>query len=281
MSLSRLVPADEALRIVLGGVTACGIEEVSLAQAAGRTVSQDLEARRTQPPFDASAMDGYAVRQADILSLPAILNVVGHSRAGMPYGSGVGDQQAVRIFTGAVVPPGADSIIIQENTKATDDGRVRVLKGVEPGRFIRPAGLDFTSGEVLIHAGELLGPSRLALAASMNHAKITVFRKPRVALITTGDELVMPGGETGAGQIIASNTFGLMASIENCGGVVIDCGIVEDTREALQTAFEKATASGADLIVTTGGASVGDHDLVLPVAQETGFDFRISKIAMR
>lgn len=281
MSLSRLIPADEALRIVLDGVSACGSEEVPLAQAAGRTVCRDLEARRTQPPFDASAMDGYAVRQADILSLPATLDVIGQSRAGMPFGSSLGAQHAVRIFTGAVVPPGADSIIVQENTQATDDGCVRILKGVEPGRFIRPAGLDFTCGEVLVKAGELLGPSRLALAASMNHAKVPVFKKPRVALITTGDELVMPGGETGAGQIIASNTFGLMASIENCGGVVLDCGIVEDRHEALETAFEQAIRSGADLIVTTGGASVGDHDLVLPVAQKTGFDFQISKIAMR
>lgn len=280
MSLKTLIPADEALNIVLKDVDPIGTEKLPLKQASNKTLSQDLVSLRTQPPFDASAMDGYAVLQSDVVSLPATLEVIGESKAGTPFDKPLGQGKAVRIFTGAVVPQGADTIIIQENTNA-GDGVVEVLTGTEQGKFIRKAGLDFSEGETLLYAGDRLTPYRLALAASMNHAKLTVFKKAKVAMISTGDELVMPGEATRPGQIIASNTFGIAASIENCGAEVIDLGIAGDTRDALRAKIFEAITSDVDVIVTTGGASVGDHDLVLPVAQEIGFEFEIAKIAMR
>jgi molybdopterin molybdotransferase len=280
MSLKELIAADEALEIVLKDVEPIGVEELPLKQAANKTLAMDLISLRTQPPFDASAMDGYAVMQSDVSSLPATLNVIGESKAGSPFDTPVQQGEAVRIFTGAVVPEGSDTIIIQENTHA-GDGTVEVLTGTPQGKFIRKAGLDFNEGETLLNAGDTLTPYRLALAASMNHAQVPVFKQAKVAMISTGDELVMPGEATQPGQIIASNTFGIAASIENCGAHVLDLGIAGDTRDALRAKIFEAITSDADIIVTTGGASVGDHDLVLPVAQEIGFEFEIAKIAMR
>lgn len=278
--LGELIPADEALEIVLRSVEPVGSERIPIGKASGRVLCGDVVSLRTQPPFDASAMDGYAVRQNDIANVPVTLKLVGESRAGVPFDGDVGPGEAVRIFTGAVVPDGADSIVIQENTRSGST-EVEILKGVEKGRFVRPAGLDFTTGEKLLSKGDRLTSSRIALAASMNHAELPVFGRPKVALISTGDELVMPGQEAGPGKIIASNRFGLASGIHNCGASLIDLGIVEDTKQALADSFKKAIENGTDLIVTTGGASVGDHDLVLPVATEFGFEFEIAKIAMR
>ena len=280
MSLKDLIPAEKALKIVLDGATAIGEEMVPLTQAANRILSKDLQSLRTQPPFDASAMDGYAVLQSDLDELPANLTIVGESKAGTPYYGQVENGEAARIFTGAVVPQGADTIIIQENTSSADD-RVEILEGNSKGRFIRPAGLDFTKGETLLYSKDVLTPYRLSLAASMNHAMLPVYKKPHVAMISTGDELVMPGEATLPGQIIASNTFGIAASIKNCGAEVLDLGIAGDTKDALLFKLEDALFQGADIIVTTGGASVGDHDLVQPVAKQMGFEFEIAKIAMR
>ena len=279
-TLNSLIPADQALDIVLKDVEPIGTKMLALRQAANQTLSQDLTSLRTQPPFDASAMDGYAVLQSDVTSLPATLNVIGESKAGTPFDKPVKQGEAVRIFTGAVIPEGADTIIIQENTNA-GDGAVEVLTGTPQGKFVRKAGLDFSEGEILLNAGDILTPYRLALAASMNHAQVPCYEQAKVAMISTGDELVMPGEATAPGQIIASNTFGIAASIQNCGAEVLDLGIAGDTRDALRAKIFEAITSGADVIVTTGGASVGDHDLVLPVAQEIGFEFEIAKIAMR
>jgi molybdopterin molybdotransferase len=279
--LNRLVPADEARAIVLNNVQPAGQEHVDLASAGNRILSENVSSLRTQPPFDASAMDGYAVQQADIQDLPAHhLQMVGTSRAGEPFDGSLKPGQVVRIFTGAVVPEGADSIVIQENTQRNDTS-ITILQGVTEGRFIRKAGLDFKTGETLLRRQDILTPNRIALAASMNHDQLPVFNKPRVALIATGDELVMPGGELSHGQIIASNTLGLKVGIENCGGDVLDMGIVADKSRALETAFKTAIDNKCDLIITTGGASVGDHDLVMPSAKACGFDFEIAKIAMR
>ncbi len=278
--LKSLIPAGEALDIVLSDVEPCGIEEVGLHEAANRRLARDIPSLRTQPPFDASAMDGFAVRQADVIELPADLTIIGESRAGVPYERSLGEGQAVRIFTGAVVPEGADTIIIQENTEFSGSS-VRVLTGTPEGKFIRKAGLDFKEGEVILGSEDVLSPNRLALVASMNYAKVPVRKNATVATISTGDELVLPGEATGPGQIIASNTYGITASAKNCGANVIDMGLVADTKDALREAFQSAISKGADVLITTGGASVGDHDLVMPVAMEMGFEFEIAKIAMR
>ena len=275
-----LVPVSEALELVLAGAAPQEEETVGLKEAAFRVLSRDLAAKRTQPPFPASAMDGYAVRADDVASPPVTLKLTGQAAAGHPFGGKIGPGEAARIFTGAPVPDGADTIIIQENTQA-GDGDVTVMTGADKGRHIRVAGLDFSEGDVLLRRGDALGPQQLSLAASMNHARLPVFARPKVAIIATGDELVAPGGVLRDGAIIASNIFGLIAIIEAAGGETIDLGIVADTRQALTQAIERAIAAGARLVVTTGGASVGDHDLVKPVLSDLGVKLDFEKLAMR
>lgn len=275
-----LVPAAEARKILLRDAAPQGEEYISLQEAAGRVLSRDLAARRTQPPFRASAMDGYAVLHQDVEVVPKTLRITGSSAAGRPFTGRVESGEAVRIFTGAPVPEGADTIVIQEN--ATQRGSdVEILAAAERGRYIRPAGLDFRQGDVLLKAGNMLDPQRLSLAASMNHPRLPVWRTPVVALLATGDELVAPGDEPGDSQIIASNTYGLAAMVAESGGAVLDLGIAGDGATELASVFEHAIETGADLILTTGGASVGDHDLVMPVLEGMGARFDFSRIAMR
>ena len=276
----ELVPAVEAKRLILEGIEPVGVERINLSAARNRILAEPLSAKRTQPPFDASAMDGYGVQQRDLDTLPVSLNVIGESAAGRPYKGSVGAGQAVRIFTGGVVPEGADTIIIQENT-VRQGNRVEVLAGNAPGKFIRPAGMDFRTGEQLLEPGMVLDAARLSLAASMNHARVPVYAKPAVAIMATGDELVLPGEKLEEGQIIASNSFGLGALVEASGGRVHDLGIAGDTKQSLHGLIEQALDLDVDLIVTMGGASVGDHDLVKPAMEDFGFVFAFHKIAMR
>ena len=276
----ELVPAPRALQMVLENAAPEASEMVGLHEAHGRVLAANLEALRTQPPFDASAMDGYGVRQEDITTLPALLAIIGQSAAGHPYSGKVSRGQAVRIFTGAPVPKGVDTIVIQENTTARD-GHVKVLKEAKRGRYIRNAGLDFKQGQTLLQRGRVLDAQCVALAASMNHAHVEVWRKPLVAILATGDELVAPGNTLEKGQIIASNSFGLFAMAQKSGAQAIDLGIAQDTLEGLTTRVETAIAKGADMIVTMGGASVGDHDLVYGAMEKIGFNFAFTKIAMR
>ncbi len=281
MSAAPLTPVAEALRLILAGAAAPTLrEDVPLRRAAGRVLARDLPALRTQPPCDVSAMDGYAVRAADIAEVPAMLAVIGESAAGRGFAGEVGPAHAARIFTGAPVPSGADTVVIQENTVARPN-RVQVLKAEPAGRNIRRSGQDFRDGDTLLTAGLKLGAADVALAAAMNHATLPVFRRPRVAVLATGDELVQPGGVPGPGQIVASNSFALMALAEAAGAEVIDLGIARDDMGSLATCFAKARAEGADLLVTLGGASVGDHDLVQKALVAEGMDLGFWRVAMR
>ncbi|WP_306028918.1 gephyrin-like molybdotransferase Glp [Stappia sp. MMSF_3263] len=275
-----LISVDEALARLLAGVEPVGAEPVPLAAANGRVLAADLAATRTQPPFAASAMDGYAVRAEDISALPASLRVIGEAPAGHGYAGTLQPGEALRIFTGAPVPQGADTILIQEN--ATRDGdTIAVLETAPRGRFVRPAGLDFTQGEVLLCAGERVGFRELALAAAMNHAVLPVRRRPKVAILATGDELVEPGAEPGPDQIIASNHAGVAALVTDCGGEPLQLGIAPDNRQAIAAAIAAAREARADILVTLGGASVGDHDLVQEVLGDAGMDLAFWRIAMR
>ena len=272
-----LLPVDEAIARLLDGVRPTGSETVALADAAGRVLAADLAARRTQPPFAASAMDGYAVRASDS-DAGARLKIIGTSRAGGRFGGAVGPGQAVRIFTGAPVPDGADAILIQENADRVDD-EIRVDEPPRAGSFIRPAGLDFKEGDVLLNAGRKLDPRALALAGAMGHAALPVRRRPSVAILATGDELVSPGEQPGPDQIIASNSVGIAALVRASGGEPSDLGIAADRIEAIGARVERA--ADADVLVVIGGASVGEHDLVQAALSAKGMALDFWRIAMR
>lgn len=279
--MAQLLPVDEALQRLLAGVEPLGSEQVSLAEAVGRVLASDLHARRTQPPFPASAMDGYAVRAEDIATLPAYLRPAGESVAGKRFSGTLQPGEAVRIFTGAPLPEGADTILLQEDAIVHEDGRIEATEATARGRHIRKAGLDFSEGEKLLAAGRVLDAAALALAAAANHPVLDVARKPVVAILATGTELVAPGATPGPDQIVASNTYAIMALVQQAGGRSIDLGIVSDDLGALDDAIRRARESGADVLVTLGGASVGDHDLVKDALGAAGMELDFWKIAMR
>ena len=272
-----LLPVDDALGRLLTGVAPLDPESVALGDALGRVLAEDLAARLTQPPFPASAMDGYAVR-ADEARKDAVLKVAGASRAGERFKGRLGRGEAVRIFTGAPVPDGADAVLIQENAES-DGTTIRVLEALVPGQFIRPAGLDFGRGDKLLQAGRVLDARALALAASMGHASAPVRRKPLVAILSNGDELVPPGTPPGPDQIVSSNGIGLAALVREAGGNPVDLGIAPDRTDAIGALVERA--AGAEILVVVGGASVGDHDLVQAALAERGMIVDFWKIAMR
>lgn len=272
-----MIPVEEALAKILTSLTPLGAEEVSVEAALGRVLAEDVAARVTQPPKPVSAMDGYAVKAADVASVPVTLTVVGEAPAGRGYQGMVETGQAVRIFTGAPLPDGADSIVIQEDTEASGTS-VTVKEAPAPGNFVRPAGLDFRTGDIGIAAGKLLTARDIGLAAGMNHPWLRVVRRPRIAILATGDEIVRPGDPIGRDQIVSSNALALSAFVRGAGGEPLVLGIAPDEMDGLTRMI--AGARGADLLVTTGGASVGDHDLIQTVLGETGsLDFW--KIAMR
>lgn len=277
-----LLPVEEALaRLLAAAHPVSDVEEISLHEANGRILATDLVARLTQPPFNASAMDGYALRAADAAEVGSVLTVIGESAAGHAFAGTVGPGEAVRIFTGAPVPDGADSVLLQEDAEKLEGGRIRTSFAVSKGRHIRPRGQDFAESDVALSQGLRLDFSHLTLAAAMNHAALPVFRRPRVAILATGDELVFPGTAPGPSQIIGSNTFGIAALARDNGAEVIDLGIVADNRDLLLQAIERARASGVDILVTLGGASVGDHDLVQSTLLSAGMELDFWRIAMR
>lgn len=272
----NLLPYEDALARILNAAKPVNSEEVDVGKAAGRVLVENVRARLTHPPFAASAMDGWAVRAQDLAAQP--LTQIGISKAGEGFEGQVNTGECVRIFTGAPVPDGADAVIMQEHANV-DGAQISFTKTVEAGRNIRPAGGDFVEGDLGLQAGRVLSPHDVALAAAMNHAAISVARRPVVAILSTGDELVPPGNKPGPHQIIASNGIGLAALIENWGGTPRDLGLLPDDPAAITKAVENA--KGADILITIGGASVGDHDHVQDALKAAGAEIDFWRVAIK
>jgi len=273
-----VISVEEALSRLLEPLEPLPPEQISLVDGLGCVLAEDVAARRTQPPFAVSAMDGYAVRAGDLSKIPVELRIVAEVPAGAGFGGHVGAGEAARIFTGAPLPAGTDTIVIQENTER-DGNRVRVLEGVARGRHIRREGLDFAEGEVLLRSGRRLTARDIGLLAAMNRPWLFVHRRPRIGILSTGDEIVMPGDPIGPHQIVSSNSLSLAAFVAACGGVPVSAGNAPDDIASLRRI---ATAtSGVDLLVTTGGVSVGEHDLVREALAMDGFELDFWQIAMR
>ena len=272
-----MLTLDEAQARLLAAIEPLPTERVSLREALGRYAAADIAAGRTQPPFAASAMDGYAIRFAD---LPGPWRLIGESSAGARFAGSVDARTAVRIFTGAPMPEGADTVIVQEDV-ARDGEAVRLTGDgpPKPGAHIRRAGLDFARGDVLVKAGTRFAAAHLGLVAAGGHGDVIVHRRPRVALLSTGNELVAAGTAPGRDQIVNSNGPMLGALFAAAGAELVDLGIVADDADAIAAAIREARS--ADLLVTVGGASVGDHDLVLPVLKREGAAIDFWKVAIK
>jgi len=273
-----MISVDEAFERVLAPLTPLPAETISFEDGLGRVLAADVTAQRTHPPKDVSAMDGYAVLADDVGQVPAELNVIGESAAGVEFDQSVASGQAVRIFTGANVPQGADTVVIQEDTEA-ENGLVRILEAPRLGQNIRRAGIDFEFGDTPLKAGKMLTARDLGLVAGMNVTELTVTRKPVVAILATGDELVLPGETAGDHQIVSSSPTALASYIEQWGGQAKFLGIARDSEASLKKMA--ALADGADFLITIGGASVGDHDLIQKVLGDTNLNVDFWKIAMK
>lgn len=273
-----LLPVSVALERVLADTGPLGEDTVPLAEAAWRVLAADLAAKLTQPPFPASAMDGYAVFGDDAAPVGTQWTVVGESAAGRGFSGPIGPRQAVRIFTGAPVPPGCGTVVIQEDVSRVGD-LVTAIDATAAGANIRFAGVDFAAGEVLLKRGRRLDAHALTLAAAMGYGEVAVMRRPVVAILATGDEVVPPGTPPGPDQIVSSNPLGIAALVTQAGGMPKFLGIAPDRLEAL--AERIGAARGADILVTIGGASVGDYDLIGKALQAEGLDLGFWKIALR
>jgi len=274
---ARLLSVEEARARVLAGLAAIGVEIVGLSEAAGRVLAGPVAARLTQPTADVSAMDGYALRASDAAA-GARLRVVGAAPAGRPFDGVLKWGEAVRLFTGSVIPAGADSVLLQED--AATDGEIVVVRAAPcSGQHIRRQGQDFAAGDVVLEAGRRLGARDLGLAAAANHPFLAVHRRPRVAILSTGDEISLPGEPVVPGGIVSSNAHCLAAMVRAMGGEAVILPVAADDAGAIAQAA--SGASGMNLLVTTGGASVGDHDLVQAGLAEQGFALDFWKIAMR
>ena len=278
-----LLAVEDALARILAGLAPGEAERCALAEAMGRVLACDVASRLSLPPEAVSAMDGYAARAADCQSIGAPLTRIGESAAGRPWSGRLGAGETVRIFTGAVVPDGADCIILQEDVTAgsEEDGAVITINEVpQCGRFIRPACLDVTAGDIILTAGTTLSARLIALATSAGHTEVSVWRRPHIGVLSTGDELVLPGTEPARGQIISSNATYLAAFIRACGAVPVDLGIARDRAGAMLEQV-RAAPKTLDMVVTTGGASVGTHDHIVTDLSSAGTELGFWKIAMR
>lgn len=273
-----MISAEQAIAKVTGEMRLMNAETVPLRSALGRVLAEAPAALTTHPPADVSAMDGYAVRMKDVGTVPVTLDQIGESAAGRGFAGILGGNQAVRIFTGAPLPEGADAIVIQEVTDK-DGNAVTVKESPVPGRFIRKAGMDFKKGDVLVPAGKILSSRAIGILAAMNVAEVRVRKKPSIAILATGDELVLPGEPPAPGQIISSNSLAIAAYVRELGGEPLDLGIAKDTMDSLREKLNGA--KGADMLITIGGASVGDYDLVGKVLDEEGMKLGFYKVAMR
>jgi molybdopterin molybdotransferase len=273
-----MLAVEEAHARITAAFPVLPSEWVHLAAAAERVLAEDLIAARDQPPGDSSAMDGYAVRASDLVAGRATLRLVGSAPAGRSFERSLAAGETVRIFTGGLLPDGADAVALQENATAAGD-QIHIEGAVAPGAFVRPAGLDFRRGERALPAGRRLSARDLGLAAALNHAWLPVRRRPRVALLATGDELVLPGQPLDLTQIVSSNSVALAAMVRHWGGEAVDLGIARDRPESL--AEVTAQLRGVDLVVTLGGASVGERDLVRAVLGTHGLELDFWQIAMR
>ncbi len=272
-----MISVDEARAQILAGLQPGGAETVPLATAHGRVLAAPVVARLTQPPADVSAMDGYAVRAAEAVK-GATLNMIGAAPAGHPFAGSVGPGQTVRLFTGSFVPEGADAILLQEDATA-EGNAVTVTESCVAGKHIRRAGQDFRTGDVLIPAGRRLTARDIGLAAAGNHPWLQIHRRPRIAILATGDEISLPGEAIGPGGIVSSNAHALAAFVTEAGGEPVVLPIAGDDLAAIAAGAD--AAKGADLLVTTGGASVGVHDLVQQGLAARGLALDFWKIAMR
>ena len=275
---ATLLPVADARRNIVSSLKPVGQEKIELAQALGRVLAEDAIANVSHPPADVSAMDGYAIRLADFSSPPTALKLVGESAAGHPWTGEIQPGEAVRIFTGAYVPAGTDSVVIQENTSA-DGETVTINKLPETGKNIRPQAQDFRAGDTVLSPPRRFTARDTGLLAAMNLPEISVFRRPRIGILSTGDEIVQPGETVGNGQIVSANGPGLCSFVDSRGGLGVNLGVVPDNVNALRNAIVQAER--LDLLVTSGGVSVGEHDLVKKAASEGGLKVSFHKIAMR
>jgi len=275
-----LMPVADAQARVLAGVKPLPAERVPLASANGRVLAADMAARLTQPPFAASAMDGYAVLGGDVATAPARLHLVGSIAAGDVPALTVGTGTAARIFTGAPLPPGADTVVPQENTEREGDVVV-VTEPTPAGRHVRRAGLDFAVGDSVLAHGRRLDFRRMALLAAAGHAEVPVHRRPRIGILATGSELVPAGAMPGPGRIVASSGLGVAGLVADAGGEPVDLGLAPDSEAAIEAALRRGLALGLDGLATLGGASVGEHDLVQKALERIGFALGFWKVAMR
>lgn len=273
-----MLSIEEALTKIRDAIQPVATEEVFVTDALGRVLAADVIAEVSHPPQAVSAMDGYAVRAADVPKAPTTIKMIGEAAAGHGFTGTVGQGECTRIFTGGGLPEGADTIIIQEDTE-TDGNQITMLEAPKPGQWVRPEGLDFARGKTLLPAGRLLSARDLGLAAAAGATWLVVRQKPRVAVLATGDEVVMPGALRRSDQIVSSNSVALVAYAEVFGAEAVSLGVAADKPDALREKLNDA--KGFDLLVTSGGASVGDHDLVQSVSGDQGMELGFYKIAMR